>query len=78
MAEQINSAILLPLSKSMQEGTLMTDQKNRVLARNGARNLKLEEIDQVSGTFGTPILMTEKLTTPFPGHTDREFDEMQA
>jgi hypothetical protein len=62
----------------MQEGTLMTDQKNRVLARKGARNLTLAEIDQVSGTFGTPVLLTERLTTPFPGRIDREFDEVQA
>ncbi|HEV3039739.1 MAG TPA: hypothetical protein VHA33_18365 [Candidatus Angelobacter sp.] len=56
----------------------MTDQKNRVLARKGARNLTLAEIDQVSGTFGTPVLLTERLTTPFPGRIDREFDEVQA
>jgi hypothetical protein len=56
----------------------MTDQKNRVHARNGARNLTLDEIDQVSGTFGTPVLLTERLTNPFPGRIDREFDEVQA
>jgi len=56
----------------------MAEQNNRVLARKGARSLTSAEIDQVSGSLGTPILLTERLTTQFPGRIDREFDEMQA
>jgi hypothetical protein len=40
----------------------MTEQNNRVLARRGSRNLTEEEVSQVSGNYGTPILFTEQLT----------------
>ena len=40
----------------------MTEQNNRVLARRGSRNLTDEEVAQVSGSYGTPVLFTEKMT----------------
>ena len=40
----------------------MTEQNNRVLARVGSRNLTEEEVAQISGSFGTPILFTEQMT----------------
>jgi hypothetical protein len=40
----------------------MTEQNNRVLARVGSRNLTEEEVAQVSGSYGTPILFTNQLT----------------
>jgi len=54
----------------------MAEQKHRVLARGGARNLTPAEIDKVSGNFATPVLLTERLTNPSPRTIDREFDEM--
>ena len=56
----------------------MAEQKNRVLARKGARSLTMNELEQVSGTFGTPVLLTERLTFPGGKIIDREFDEMQS
>ncbi|HEV3315969.1 MAG TPA: hypothetical protein VG488_03325 [Candidatus Angelobacter sp.] len=56
----------------------MAEQHNRVLARKGARSLTSTEIERVSGTFGTPILFTDKLTGPFNGTFDQSFDQMQA
>lgn len=40
----------------------MTEQNNRVLARVGSRTLTEEELAQVSGSYGTPILLTEQMT----------------
>jgi hypothetical protein len=40
----------------------MTEQNNRVLARVGSRNLTEAELEQVSGSYGTPILFTNQLT----------------
>jgi hypothetical protein len=56
----------------------MAEQNKRVLARKGARSLTPAELDQVNGTFGTPILLTDKLTGPFNGKFDQSFDQMQA
>lgn len=53
----------------------MTEQKNRVLARKGARNLTSAELEQVGAGFGTPILMTDTLTFFPPRGTDHQFDE---
>lgn len=51
----------------------MAETGNRVLARKGARNLTLDEVEQVGGV-GTPIFFTAPLTNM---GRDHGFDEMQ-
>ena len=41
---------------------LMTEKNNRVFARVGSRDLTEEEVAQISGSYGTPILFTNQLT----------------
>ncbi len=50
---------------------------NRVLARNGARNLTPAETAQVSG-YGTPIMFTETTSFIPPNHVDHSPDEKAA
>lgn len=40
----------------------MTEQKDRVLARMGARSLTQAEMAEVSGGFSTPIITTDLVT----------------
>ncbi|HEY6252811.1 MAG TPA: hypothetical protein VI685_22875 [Candidatus Angelobacter sp.] len=56
----------------------MAEQRNRVLARKGARGLSQADIAQVGG-FGTPVMFTETTTfNPPGGGIDHMFDEKQA
>jgi len=40
----------------------MTEQKERVLARTGARTLTQAEMAEVGGGFSTPIITTDLVT----------------
>jgi hypothetical protein len=55
----------------------MADNNNRVLARNGARNLTPTETAQVGG-YGTPILFTETTSFIPPAQVDHAPDEKAA